>query len=541
MELIKIKYLGMADFGDEIIIRDPTGKFKILRGGKLYDLAEKPATGKVVAPVSKLAEEVLEKSGLSLTENLKARFVEIVEAYSRDVRDKFETKSILAQQANRGGVGLSSEQADLIIKLIGAERSEKSKPERTEEKHVPEKRTVLPPKGVIRERAPEVFPKAKSKTPELSVGVAELVFSRSDEAEIKAARENLPKIFVGQKPAETNKIIKEIIAASGVLLPEEARQRLEGILLIHSKDIRDGFETRETLSGEAGPAGIRLTPEEVGKILDLAREKFQQLADKNKQAELQKIKIATEEEKTKSGETQEKTVSEIKDKIDARWREITRKESLPPMVVPSELVAPPVGVQLKAAGELPKISKVPPPSIVEKSLMSVPPTIQKETPTLPSRPVKAPFDLPEEEKPKPLQIFKQISPQQIRRPVPQRDNRPRLDDVKYVPKLVGPVEELREMTLVDWRRLNANPVLAAEKVKEKIGLLERESFTKKLDGIKAWQESEVNKIYLEIGRESLQKGLSVDKIIASRSAAGQPAITFEEYRAIMELNRYLRY
>jgi hypothetical protein len=169
------------------------------------------------------------------------------------------------------------------------------------------------------------------------------------------------------------------------------------------------------------------------------------------------------------------------------------------------------------------------------------PLPQKAASSTPARPIKTPFDLPEEEKPKPLQIFKQVSPQQIRRPVPQRDNRPRLDDVKYVPKLVGPVEELREMTLVDWRRLNANPALAAEKVKEKIGLLERESFTKKLDGIKAWQESEVNKIYLEIGRESLQKGLSVDKIIASRSAAGQPAITFEEYRAIMELNRYLRY
>ena len=540
MELIKIKYLGMADFGDEIIIRDPTGKFKILRGGKLYDLAEKPAVGKSAPPVSKLADEVLGKSGLVLAENLKGRFAEIIEAYSRDVRDKFETKSILVQQTNRGGVGLSPEEADLIVKLIVAGRGEKPAPEKIKEKRVPIRKETLPAKGIIREKSPGNVPAAKPKTMVLSPGVAEFVFSSADEAEILAEKNKLPKTTSGQKPVETNKVIKEIITESGVLLSPEARQKLEGILLIHLKDIRDGFETGETLGGAASPAGISLNPEEVEKIISLARKKLQQLGEKTKEEELQKIKVATAGEKTKSGEIREKTFGEIKNKMDARWQEITRKAAPPPMDVPEELIAPPVGMQVKAAGELPKISKAPP--VMEKSLPSAPPApVKKEIPAAPPRPTKTPFDLPEEEKPKPLQIFKPISPQQVRRPTPPRDNRPRLDDVKYVPKLVGPVEELREMTLVDWRRLNTNPVLAAEKVKEKLGLLERETFTKKIAGIKAWQESEVNKLYLEIGRESLQKGLPVDKVIASRLAEGKPAITVEEYRAIMELNRSLRY
>ena len=536
MELIKIKYFGMADFGDEIIIKDPTGKFKILRGGKLYDLAEKPKA-RAAVPVSKLAEEVLGKSGLVLAEDLKERFTEIVEAYSRDIRDKFETKSALAKQVDQGGLGILPEQADLVIKLIGTVKPRESTSVEAEKKRIPAGREPLPARGMIKERVPEPAKKPMSALPP---GVAEFVFSPTDEAEILAAKDRLPKISLGTKPAETNKIIKEIIAASGVSLSEEARQKLERILLTHFKDIRDGFETKETLSGAAGPAGIPLTSGEVEKILVLARKRFQQLGDKIKETELQKIKIATDEEKIKLGEVKEKTINEIKNKMDVRWREITRKASPPSMEVPEELVAPPIGVQVKAVGELPKISKAPPPSIAEN--LPAPPSTQKESLGISPRPSKTPFDLPEEEKPKPLQIFKPVSPQQqMRRPIPPRDNRPRLDDVKYVPKLVGPVEELREMTLVDWRRLSPDPVLAAAKVKEKIELLERETFAKRIAGIKAWQESEVNKIYLEIGRESLQKGLPVDKIISSRQAAGQLILTVEEYKAIMELNRALRY
>ncbi|MDP1889779.1 MAG: hypothetical protein Q8K55_02705, partial [Gemmatimonadaceae bacterium] len=87
----------MADFDDEILIKDRTGKFKILRGGKIYDLDEMapaPAAPATVTP-SKLAEEVLEKSKIKLDENLKSRFGETILAYRKDVRDKFETKSIL--------------------------------------------------------------------------------------------------------------------------------------------------------------------------------------------------------------------------------------------------------------------------------------------------------------------------------------------------------------------------------------------------------------------------------------------------------------
>ncbi len=521
----------MSDFGDEIIIRDSSGKFKILRGGKFYDLEEEAAKPKTAALTSKLAEEVLKKSGIILAENLKERFADIVEAYRRDVRDKFETKATLTRRIGEGGMEISSEQADLVIKLI-------------KEKAAPgtggaETKKSLPQTGMVPKMEPEAA-RPKLKTPELAPGVREFVFSRADEEEIGEAREKLPKISAGTKPAEINKIIQEIIAESGAQLSSEARGKLEGILLTHFKDIRDGFETREMLGTAAGPAGVPLAPEAMEKILSLAREKFGRLGEKSKETELQKIKLAEDEEKTKLGEAKEKTFSEIKNKMDARWQEITRRTAPSPMDVPAEFFAPPVGLQVASGGKFarPLPSRAPQ---VAPPVPQAPATEKKEVSTPLKESAKLLLDLPEEEKPKPLQILKPISPQQVRRPIPPRDNRPRLDDVKYVPKLVGPVEELREMTLVDFRRLGANPAGAAEKIKEKIALLEREAFSKKIAGTKAWQESEVNKIYLEIGRESLQKGLSADKTIAERTAAGQRTLTVEEYRAVMELNRALRY
>jgi hypothetical protein len=74
-------------FEDEILIKDPSGKFKILRGGKFYNLEKVEAKPKTVVAMSRLADEILKKSRIVLVDDLKERFTDIVEAYSRDVRN----------------------------------------------------------------------------------------------------------------------------------------------------------------------------------------------------------------------------------------------------------------------------------------------------------------------------------------------------------------------------------------------------------------------------------------------------------------------
>jgi hypothetical protein len=105
---------------------------------------------------------------------------------------------------------------------------------------------------------------------------------------------------------------------------------------------------------------------------------------------------------------------------------------------------------------------------------------------------------------------------------------------------VGPVGELRSITLKDFRRLSKEPAEATLKIKDKIDLLEEQSFTLKAQGVTAWQDSEVNRLYLEVLRNSLD-GKPVNEVIADREKNNLPTVTQKEFEAIMELNGKLRF
>lgn len=108
------------------------------------------------------------------------------------------------------------------------------------------------------------------------------------------------------------------------------------------------------------------------------------------------------------------------------------------------------------------------------------------------------------------------------------------------PRLVGPIEELRGLSLVDFRRLSTNPESAVEKIKERILGLLTESFGKRILAQHAWEESEVYNLYLSLGKESLLSHLSINDIIQGHLLKGDATLTKDEFDAIMELNNALR-
>ncbi len=119
-------------------------------------------------------------------------------------------------------------------------------------------------------------------------------------------------------------------------------------------------------------------------------------------------------------------------------------------------------------------------------------------------------------------------------------NRPTVSDVAYAPKLTGPVEELRQLTLKDFRRLSRDPKEATLKIKDKIDLLEEQSFEVKTAGVSAWHDCEVNRLYLEILRQSLD-GKPIMDVIADLDQKALPALTKDEFDVIMQLNQKLRF
>lgn len=97
------------------------------------------------------------------------------------------------------------------------------------------------------------------------------------------------------------------------------------------------------------------------------------------------------------------------------------------------------------------------------------------------------------------------------------------------------------MTLADFRRLGTDTVSSVRRVYEKIQRLGQESFTKKAEGIRAWRESETYQLYLAMGRESLLSSKSIVEVMRGQQAAGQPALSEDEFMLVADLNRKLRF
>jgi hypothetical protein len=99
---------------------------------------------------------------------------------------------------------------------------------------------------------------------------------------------------------------------------------------------------------------------------------------------------------------------------------------------------------------------------------------------------------------------------------------------------------LRSISVRDFRHLSKDPSEATLKIKDKIDLLENQSFSHKTAGIEAWRESPSNKLYLEILRQSLE-GVPVADVIGQMESEGKEVLTKAEFDAIMALNRTLRF
>lgn len=115
----------------------------------------------------------------------------------------------------------------------------------------------------------------------------------------------------------------------------------------------------------------------------------------------------------------------------------------------------------------------------------------------------------------------------------------RMDDVRTSPRVMGPVEELRFLDLVNFRRLASTPAEATTKIFSKIKLLEKSGYDRMTSGIAAWRQNEVNHLYLQIYKESAFKGRPLLEIIEDLKVRGEQYLSPEEMDAIMDLNAKL--
>ena len=117
----------------------------------------------------------------------------------------------------------------------------------------------------------------------------------------------------------------------------------------------------------------------------------------------------------------------------------------------------------------------------------------------------------------------------------------RMDDVMAAPpRAFTPVDELKYMTIRNFRNLSQEPDKAVEIIKKKLVTLGEEDYSQKVAGIQGWRMNPVNKMYVAVYHEAMTTGNSVDKILASRRKAEPDFLTDAEFAAIINFNQEIK-
>lgn len=375
-------------------------------------------------------------------------------------------------------------------------------------------------------------------------------FSPQDDEEIKKI---ISTVGVSQNVHDYNSLAELIIAESGYDLggDEVILARLKNMVIARLKDIRDELETAEALKKSRKIGGLAMTDEEAKRIINLVKEKISQ-------GLLSKIEEKPTTVKPAIIFPQKKPFAPVKTTLEAKKNGAPRPETeirkIEPLKTEIIKASPIMMPQIEEEDGLPVI-KMPPgeelkvkprPVILAEKIISEVKEAEQPffTRPLPNQPVKIekiiPVISPTIARPQPLPE-PQPKIRSLAPPKARRYGKPSVDGVRVEPILVGPVEELGTMTLINFRRLGETPHQAIAKIKEKVDLLEKDSYAKKIAGVEAWHKNEINRFYRLLGQASLNQGVSIDDIISARLRENKPTLSIEEFNSVMELNRSLRY
>lgn len=351
----------------------------------------------------------------------------------------------------------------------------------------------------------------KAATGKIDPAGSHMAFSMSDEKEIKAivVPEGAIK-FDWQSQAIA--IMRDFGFNS-----EDAviSKRLENIIVAKLKDVRDDLETLDSLTRGRKVGGMELPKGQADRLLALIKGKPAKQASYIKQ------------ESKPSQPVADRPIASPKIEIE---------NGLPVVRLPDDLILSPQKTVQTIKENFPapetvgqKLKEILPDVKIKEERLEkiVEPVIEK----VKSRQLPNPAPFVSSDAAKSLPAIPSL----------KNPSRPTVDGIKFSKQLFGPIEELASMTLIEFRRLSSDASQAVAKIKEKIEVLSKEGFDRRHEAINAWYQSEVSRFYRLLGQASMSEGKGVDVIISERLLSGKPTLSIEEFEAVMNLNRDLRY
>lgn len=347
-----------------------------------------------------------------------------------------------------------------------------------------------------------------------------LVFSEADEKEVKTMAE---PIETGDFDMKIEEAITRIFEKSRISIADPVvKGKFRQVIKTYLRLTRDKASTMETLTKASELGGVSLSRD--------AAERAMSWAD----TELKELKKVTTPQSGKIPVPEDKLPKEI------------IAPASPFVRVPS-----PAEYNLEASlKEQGKLKTVETPKIIEADHEIAPPVpaiVDKTKPETTTPAAKKiikealksdkPLDKPalrrlagETKAPEPIVNLKISSSGKIK-----------MDDVRFTPQVLSPVDELRYMSLKNFRRLSSDPVKATEKIKEKLETLGQEDYAKKIQGIVAWQESPLNNLYLNVCRQALEEGKPVTEVLQAELKKEPTFLKPTELSAIIALNHLLKF
>jgi len=350
--------------------------------------------------------------------------------------------------------------------------------------------------------------------------------------------------------------LEKIIQKNNLSFSEERfKKRFSQIIFSFLKGIRGEIETKETLNKSEKIGGMNYSLDLSDNIINDLKKMMPLIEMEEKKEEIKESPIKAEP-------------SLPLEPLSSKKALLIKKSSLPPSVIADKQpkIMPEEKIQeaFKEISSIKKEQKEPPKSpeieivetqISEKEMAGFQtPKSEIIEPKAPEVPSSAPLEqitssktAPEltasepvvSESVTPISSFTMAPVLSFSRP-PSPEKEKAGEEIKVTPKIYGPIDELRALKLFDWRRWGG-PEEATSRILEKINMLTEESLSRGAEGKKAWRESEVYRLYLEIGAEAMDQGVDIKNVIKKRQEAGEPVLTEEEFEAIGRLNEHLRY
>ncbi|HBK33971.1 TPA: hypothetical protein DEP34_02115 [Candidatus Uhrbacteria bacterium] len=509
-------------------------------GGKLGDLSQNQGAILPQVTAEQFVAHVIEELKITEAEPDPAaqhRLLLLLSSYVKGIRDLSETKDALMRGEKIGGMELPEEIADELLsyvndkmKFLRIADAKKEEPSHTSTKPVvqalPRPRVLrdikqptpplaqkpVEPKPVV---PPPVSPPAVSTKPLAPIikkpePVKEEDFGKAEEREVKEiANKRAVATSFSKETVQTDQIAQMILQKINLPLTDQLQKRFAALVDARLCGVRDADQTRQHLAKPILQGGLGMAGEMLVKVSDILEEEVGRVFKPHGEKIAQEKQKSFQEQRQKSEQKKEVDTRESQ-LLSKRYASITGKaptESVEPMHATGVRVTASQSISEHLDRQEEKIDKAKVRQVIEAAK---PPafvsTVSHSTPTI----------------------------------LPAGD-RSKVQDVHFAKHLEGSVEELKRMTLVDFRRLASSASASVDRVVDKIELLREQGPDRMVAGVQAWKQSPLYLSYVALAKEAVLSGQSIKALLAEKRKMAPDELGNEELDAIMSINEQLRY